>query len=85
MATYQKNGLRKFKLEHNKNVLKQIENFHVIIKNMELLDKYINDYPEVITENTLQAIAKLINLEKKLKLTDDQINMVTKNYGENKL
>lgn len=80
MATYNKRGYRKASIENRKNALKQLNNFSNILQNMEILNKEIENYNGVITEDKLNSIAHLINMEKKLHLTDEQINIVTKKY-----
>lgn len=80
MATYSKNGMRKAKVDNNKNALKQIRNFGNIIENMEKLNKEIENYDGIITESNLNTICNLINMEKKLGLTDEQIKIVSKKY-----
>jgi len=80
MHTYSKKGHRKFKLDNNKEALKQLNNFGNILNNMNELDKSIENYQGIITDDKLNEIANLINLEKRLSLTEDQVKLVTKKY-----
>lgn len=81
-ATYSKRGYRKSELENRKNALKQINNFSNILQNMDILNREIENYNGIITEDKLNTIAHAINLEKKLYLSEDQINIVLKKYLE---
>lgn len=80
MATYTKNGMRKAKVNNTNNALKQIRNFGNILESMEKLNREIENYDGVITESNLDSICNLINLEKKLNLTSEQIKIVQKKY-----
>lgn len=80
--SYTKNGQRKFMLKNNKNALNYLKNFSNILSNMQVLHENLDTYDGVITEDNLTSIANLINLEKKLKLAPEQINIVTKKMLE---
>lgn len=80
MATYSKNGLRKHQLNNRKEALKQLSNFGNIMESMKTLDLALDAYEGKITKGTLDSIAMMINLEKKLNLNEKQISMVTKKY-----
>jgi len=80
MATFTKNGSRKFKLDNQKNALKQINNFGSILANMNILNQEIDNYQGIITPEKLEEIITLINLEKKLNLTEEQLQIVKKSY-----
>lgn len=82
MSTYTKNGQRKYILDNNKAALKQLSNFGDILQNMNLLNKGIESYDGTITEDNLESISKALNLSERLKLTEDQIKMVTKKYEQ---
>lgn len=83
--SYKKNGAREYGLLKQKDAVKQLGNFANILTNMNILSKEIENYNGIITESNLESICKLINLDKKLNLTDHQINIIMKPYLEPKV
>lgn len=82
MATYTKNGMRKYKVESQKDALKQLNSFGDILQRMNNLDLLIEGYDGQITQSTKKIVADELNREHKLKLTDSQIDIVLKKYEE---
>ncbi len=68
-------------IERRKEGLRQLSNFQNILSSMERLKTLIDNYNGVISADKLDSIAKLIALENKLSLTEEQIKMVTKHYA----
>lgn len=80
MATYSKNGNRIHVLKKEKQAMKDINNFSNIIQEMERFDQAIMNYDGVINPDKLDYICKLIADENKIRLSEEQMNIVKKNY-----
>jgi hypothetical protein len=80
MSSFAHKGLRKFKLQKQKEALKALNNFADIMLNMGKLREFIEEHAGLVNAETIQEIADKYNKYNNLYLTKEQINIVIKQF-----
>lgn len=79
-----KQSIKRSVLKKEKEALRQLGDFSNIVMNMERLNEAIDNYEGLIRPEDLDSVCDKLNKELKLKLTEDQIRIVRKQYEQKK-
>lgn len=79
-----KRSIKSAVLKKDKEALRQLGDFSNIVRNMERLNEAIDNYEGLITAADLDSVCDKLNKDLKLKLTEDQIRIVRKQYEQKK-